>query len=58
MADKVALGQVYLQVLQFPVNNIPPELHILVYHLRYGPLVAAVQRQSHHIDINNNKVIG
>jgi hypothetical protein len=31
---KVALGQVFLQVLQFsPISIIPPWLSILIYHL-------------------------
>jgi len=49
VVDKVALGQVFLQVLRFsPVSIIPPWLSILIYHLgmNKGPLVAAVQRHS------------
>jgi branched-subunit amino acid transport protein len=34
VVDKVTLGQVFLQVLQFsPVNIIPPWLSIIIYHL-------------------------
>jgi hypothetical protein len=34
VVDRVALGQVFLSVLQFfPVNIIPPWLSILIYHL-------------------------
>jgi hypothetical protein len=35
VVDEVALGQVFLQVLQFsPVSIIPPWLLILIYNLR------------------------
>jgi branched-subunit amino acid transport protein len=34
VVDKVVLGQVFLQVLQFlPVSIIPPWLSILIHHL-------------------------
>jgi hypothetical protein len=45
--DKVALGQVFLQVLRFfPLSIIPPWLSILIPLGEWivGPLVAAVQR--------------
>jgi hypothetical protein len=46
--DKVALGQVFLQVLWVsPVSIIPLWLYIFLYYLRdEGLLVAAVQRRS------------
>jgi hypothetical protein len=55
VVDKVALGQVlYSRVFRFyPVNIIPPWLSILIYRVGNEQLVAAVQRQSHSIDMNN-----
>jgi hypothetical protein len=60
VADKVALQQVFLRVLQLsPVSIVPPWLSILNIPPEgrtIGPLVAAVQRHSHPIntDINMN----
>jgi hypothetical protein len=35
VVERVALGQVFLKVLQFyPINIIPPWLYILIYQLR------------------------
>jgi hypothetical protein len=51
--DKVALGQVYLQVLQFTINIISTWVHTLVSSggLTIGPQEATVQTQSHPIDM-------
>jgi hypothetical protein len=47
VADKVALGQIFLRVLRFSfVNIIPPSFSIIIYHPgdEICPLAATVQR--------------
>jgi hypothetical protein len=53
MVNKVAVGQVFLQVLRFsPVNIISPG------RLTTGLLLPEVQRQSRPIDMNNMYISG
>jgi hypothetical protein len=58
VVDKVALGKVYLQVIQFsPVNIIPPWLSILIYNLGDEQLAhckPSSGRQSHPTDMINS----
>jgi hypothetical protein len=57
VVDKVALGQVILRVFGFPMSISfhcnSPYLRI-TWGRTIGPLVAAFQRQSHPIYMNNN----
>jgi hypothetical protein len=58
VVDKVALGQVLLQVLRFfPDDIIPPSLSTLMYYrgINHRPASGRIsETSSHHIDMNNN----
>jgi hypothetical protein len=59
VADKVILGQVSLRVLRFPCRHystVALHTHTLSRERTIGPLVTAVQRQSHPMDMNSSNI--